>query len=130
MRPRLPLCIITTLMCLSAALLPASGCGTTATDGGVVGEVRIGPLRPVEQPGVENTAPYAADLVVKSVPQGKAVAEARSGDDGLFRIVLAPGDYLLEPENGDPLPRAEPQTFTVVRGRFTEVHVEYDSGIR
>ena len=58
----------------------------------------------MEQPGVENTAPYAAKLVVRTVPDGNVAAEARSGDDGLFRIVLPPGDYLLEPENGAPCP--------------------------
>jgi hypothetical protein len=118
------------VLSLLAALLPAVGCGKAVTDSGVLGEVRIGPVTPVQQPGVENTAPYAADLVVRSVPGGNVVAETRSGSDGLFRIALPPGDYLLEPRNGAPLPIAQPQEFMVVRGQFTQVHVEYDSGIR
>lgn len=117
-------------MCLLAALFLTAGCGKTVTDSGVLGEVRIGPLNPVEQPGVENTAPYAANLTVRSVPDGSVVAEARSGDDGLFRIALAPGDYVLEPQKGDPLPIAELQAFTVIKGQFTTVRVDYDSGIR
>jgi hypothetical protein len=129
-RARLLLRIIAVLLCAPAALFIATGCGQTVTDSGVVGEVRIGPISPVEQPGVENTAPYTANLVVRTVPDRDVAAEARSGDDGLFRIVLPPGDYLLEPENGAPLPLAEPQPFTVIGGQFTKVHVDYDSGIR
>lgn len=110
--------------------LVAVACEDTVTDSGVRGEVRIGPVNPVEQPGVDNTAPYASKLVVRSVPDGEAVAETVSGRDGLFAILLAPGEYILVPENGDPLPVATPQAFTVVAGRFTTVNVAYDSGIR
>lgn len=110
--------------------LTAVACENTVTDSGVRGEVRIAPVNPVEQPGVENSAAYSANLVVRSVPDGEAVAETVSGKDGLFAIPLAPGEYILVPENGDPLPVAEPQAFTVVAGRFTTVNVAYDSGIR
>jgi hypothetical protein len=48
----------------------------------------------------------------------------------LFRVLLTPGVHLLEPRNGDPLPIARPQTFTVIKGQFTELRVDYDSGIR
>lgn len=71
-----------------------------------------------------------ARLVVRAVPNGKVVAETTSGADGRFRIFLAPGNYRLEPEQGDPLPVAAPFDFTVVKGRFTAVTVNYDSGIR
>ncbi|OFV84431.1 MAG: hypothetical protein A2W26_07490 [Acidobacteria bacterium RBG_16_64_8] len=105
-------------------------CAEAPPDSGVQGEVRIGPINPVEQPGVDNTAPYSAKLTVRSLPNGKVSAEATSGADGRFRIFLAPGDYTLEPEQGDPLPVAAAVDFTVVAGRFTTVNVDYDSGIR
>jgi len=118
-------------LALAAALLLASACGEkTVTDSGVQGEVRIGPVNPVEQPGVQNDAPYAAALRIKKASGGKVVAETRSAADGSFRVALPPGDYVLEPVNGDPLPIAEPQDFTVGPGRFTTVRVDYDSGIR
>ena len=118
-------------LALAATLLLASACGEKAvTDSGVQGEVRIGPVNPVEQPGVQNDSPYAAALRIKKASGGKVVAETRSAADGSFRVALPPGDYVLEPVNGDPLPIAEPQDFTVAPGRFTPVRVDYDSGIR
>jgi hypothetical protein len=119
---------------LSAGLLSVFfatiACEDAVTDSGVKGEVRIGPINPVEQPGVDNTAPYSARLTVRSVPEDNVVAETVSDGDGLFLIYLPPGDYVLVPENGDPLPIAESQAFTVSPGRFTTVDVAYDSGIR
>ena len=114
-----------------AATVPALvACAEATPDSGVQGEVRIGPINPVEQPGVDNTAPYSAKLTVRSRPDGKITAEATSSADGRFRIFLAPGGYTLEPEQGDPLPVAAPVDFTVVAARFTTVNVGYDSGIR
>ena len=118
-------------LALVPLLLLAGACGETAvTDSGVQGEVRIGPINPVEQPGQQNDGPYAATLRIKRASNGKLVAETRSSADGSFRAVLPPGDYILEPVNGDPLPTAQSQDFTVAPGRFTTIRVDYDSGIR
>ena len=118
-------------LAVAAMLLLAAACGEkTVTDSGVQGEVRIGPVSPVEQPGVQNDAPYAAALRIKKASGGKVVAETRSAADGSFRVALPPGEYILEPVNGDPLPIAQSQEFTVAPGRFTTVRVDYDSGIR
>jgi hypothetical protein len=108
-----------------------SGCGQQpVTDSGVQGEVRIGPVQPVERPGVPNDAPYSATLRIKRASGGELVAETKSAADGSFRVALAPGDYVLEPVNGEPLPTAQAQEFTVEPGRFTTVNIAYDSGIR
>jgi hypothetical protein len=118
------------LLLLAGTAGGAAACGTTVIDSGIEGEVRIAPVNPVEQPGVENSAPYAAKLLVRKADGGDVVAETTSGADGSFRLPLAPGDYVLEPVNGDPLPTASPQPFTVEAGRFTTLRVDYDSGIR
>jgi hypothetical protein len=126
-----PIAGVLAALALAAVLLLAVACGeNTVTDSGVQGEVRVGPVNPVEQPGVQNDAPYAATLRIKKASGGKVVAETRSAADGSFRVALPPGDYILEPVNGDPLPVAQPQEFTVAAGRFTTVRVNYDSGIR
>jgi hypothetical protein len=91
--------------------------------------VTIGPISPVEQPGVPNDKPYAATIVIKRT-DGSVVAQVRSGEDGRFTVKLTPGTYVLEPQNGQPLPRAETQQVTVSPHTFTEVSVAYDSGIR
>jgi hypothetical protein len=128
-RRSLLLCVFAVVGLVS--LLLAAGCGTkVVTDSGVQGEVRIGPVTPVERPGVPNDAPYAATLRIARASDGKVVAETKSGADGVYRVALAPGRYVLQPVNGEPLPIAPSQEFTVAAGRFTTVRVDYDSGIR
>jgi hypothetical protein len=113
------------------SLLLAAGCGAkTPTDSGVQGQVRIGPVSPVEQPGVPNDAPYAATLRIEGASDLKVISETRSDANGSFRVALAPGRYVLQPVSGAPLPTAPAQEFTVSAGQFTTVRVDYDSGIR
>jgi hypothetical protein len=110
-------------------VLVLASCGATPTDSGINGLVTIGPVSPVERPGVPNDAPYQATLVVKDA-DGHAVASVQSGDDGRFSVNLAPGVYVLEPQSSGQLPFAESQQVTVEPHRHTEVSVSYDSGIR
>jgi len=98
-------------------------------DSGIRGLVTIGPISPVERPGEPTDRPYAATIVIERV-DGTTAAETKSGGDGRFSVNLAPGSYVLEPQNGNPLPIARPQHVTVAPRTFTEVTVEYDSGIR
>ncbi len=116
------------IVLVSLALVLAS-CGATPTDGGINGLVTIGPISPVERPGVTNEAPYQATIVVKNT-DGHAVATVKSGVDGRFSLNLAPGTYVLEPQSPGVLPVAQPQEVTVEPHRYTEVTVSYDSGIR
>ncbi len=110
-------------------VLVVASCGSVPTDSGIAGLVTIGPVSPVEQPGVTNEAPYQATIVVRNA-DGDAVATVESGKDGRFTVNLAPGAYVLEPQSPGSLPFAEPQEVTVEPHRFTEVTVPYDSGIR
>jgi hypothetical protein len=119
------------LVLAMAACGDTGGTGeTVGTDSGVQGEVRISPLNPVEQPGVENDGPYSATLRFRRASDGKLIAETTSDEEGLFRVALPPDAYTLEPVNGDPLPTAPPQQFIVLPGQFTTLRVDYDSGIR
>jgi uncharacterized surface anchored protein len=62
---------------------------------------------------------------------GDIVATVRSGEDGRYRLSLAPGEYTLIPRSpAAGLPFAEPDPFTVAEGETTVVDVHYDSGIR
>ena len=101
-----------------------------AADTGVEGEVWIGPLSPVSKPGEPDSKPYSASINIRSIAADKVVANVTSDENGRFRIALVPGRYLLEPEQGNPLPRAPAQEVTVVQGQFTHVRIDYDSGIR
>jgi hypothetical protein len=125
--------ILAALLLVCGLAVFAGGCGTpapTPVDSGVQGEVRIGPVSPVERPGVANDKPYVATLRIERASDGTVVAVTKSAADGSFKVTLAPGRYVLEPVNGSPLPSAQPQQFTVSAGGFTTVRVEYDSGIR
>ncbi len=73
--------------------------------------------------------PYAATLVVTDA-EGREVARVVASGDGRFEVPLPAGDYVVVPQAGDPLPVAVPLDVRVLPGRFAEVEVNYDSGIR
>ena len=125
--------LLAAALSLACALVTfAAGCGAqpAPADSGVQGDVTIGPVSPVEQAGVANDRPYVATLHIKQASDGKVVAEVTSAADGSYKVALAPGDYVLEPVAGSPVPTAPPRAFTVVAHTFTTVDVSYDSGIR
>jgi len=99
-------------------------------DSGVEGQVFIGPLCPVIQQGQEcPDQPYQATLTVNS-PDGKKITQIQTDDQGRFKIPLAAGNYILHPESPNTLPFASEQPFTVEDGKFTQLNINYDSGIR
>ncbi len=119
---------IVAMLCVAWAAL---GCGQPLPAvGWIDGEVYIGPISPVEQPGVSNERGYGAALLIERASDEKLIATVRSDAKGSFILALPPGMYLLEPVNGDPLPRAPSQRFTIWSGLHTRVRVDYDSGIR
>ena len=107
-------------------------CSTKPTpmDSGIEGRVFIGPTCPVVQEGQDCAdKPYQATLTVNSLNGGK-IAQYQTDEDGRFRIPLAPGEYSLRPESPNVMPFASEQIFVLEAGRFTQVVVLYDSGIR
>jgi hypothetical protein len=108
---------------------------TPAPLSGIKGTVLLGPTCPVEaSPGDNNPVPcltpYAATLVVLD-NEGVKVATITSGADGKFQVDVPPGDYVVAPETGsDSYPIAQPQSVTVASGAYTEIQVNYDTGIR
>ncbi len=115
---------------LVMCLVLVAGCSAPPpSDSGIDGEVRIGPVSPVETIGTPASAPYSANLTIRREGGGRAV-RVTSGEDGRFRVNLAPGIYIVEPEPGDPLPTAQPVTVTVEAHRFSSVVIDFDSGIR
>jgi len=119
--------IIVTLFIILTA---CTSTNPTPTDSGVEGQVFIGPMCPVVQAGQEcPDQPYQAVLTVNS-PKGERIVQVQTEEDGTFKIPLPPGEYVLHPESPNVMPFASEQTFIVEAGKFTQVIVNYDSGIR
>src|SRR5581483_7692257 len=101
---------------------------------GIRGVALLGPIAPVERPGVRNERPLAgAVLDVRRATGGRILAEVRTDAHGHFTIPLRPGKYTViprPPHPGSYLPHAWPQNVTVTAHGYTSVTVHYDSGIR
>lgn len=125
---KISLFVLLTLLVTACAAMATP----TPTDSGITGQALIGPVCPVEIEGQDcSDRPYQATLTVNSL-EGKKIVQFQTDEQGNFRVPLAPGEYILHPETpqGQPLPFAEEQRFTVLPGEFTELIVLYDSGIR
>jgi hypothetical protein len=117
--------------------LAMAACGTPAappipSGTGIQGVVQSGPTCPVER--INSPCPphpLAATIVVRDAA-GHEVARTHSGADGHFKVDVAPGTYTVVGLSigSSMLPRPIPTTATVTSGSYTNVNVEYDSGIR
>jgi hypothetical protein len=102
----------------------------TPRGSGIEGQVLVGPMCPVVQPGQEcPDQPYQATLTILN-RDGVQVAQFQTDSQGRFSIPLVPGEYILHPESPNGLPFAGDQSIMVETGRFTPITVHYDSGIR
>ena len=111
-------------------LLATCSAEPASTNSGVEGQVFIGPVCPVVQEGQECAdRPYQATLVVNN-SNGREIVKVQTDEQGRFKIPLEPGEYILQPESPNVMPYAAEQVFVVEAGRFTQVNITYDSGIR
>jgi len=124
-------CVAVAVLITVAGVLLATGCAASApVDSGIEGEVRIGPVSPVETVGTPASAPYSTDLVIRPADGRGSATSVKSDEGGRFRVNLKAGAYIIEAKTKDALPFAEPVTVRVERGRFTRVVIDFDSGIR
>lgn len=102
--------------------LPSGVSGRTIVDGGcpVISEATPCPDKPLS----------ALLTIVNG--EGAVVAETVSNSQGEFLLPVPPGNYELRPsaEGGGPLPYAPPRPVSVDPGRYKEITVRFDSGIR
>jgi hypothetical protein len=119
----LALCLVVTACTTDALLGPGAAQG-------IEGIVLLGPQCPVQSeddpcPDI----PYQAWIEIR-LASGENVSRFRSGADGRFRIGLRPGAYVLHPESGNPFPVADQRPVLVTDGLYTDVTVNFDTGIR
>lgn len=122
----------------SLALLLLTACSLRTDDphepldSGIEVQVLIGPMCPVVQIGTDcPDQPYQATLTVIN-SRGREVLQFETDESGRYRVYLEPGEYRLRPEtpSGMPMPFAGEQAFSVEPFKFTQIVVQYDSGIR
>lgn len=73
-----------------------------------------------------------ATVEVWNASHSEKVLTFTTDGQGRFHVALPPGDYNLDPQRIDDqaLPIPHPQTVTVRGGAFTQVTIQYDTGIR
>lgn len=122
-----------------AGILVLGGCGNeqpaAESPSGVTGLVHLGPQCPVEIAGEPCADQPAADVPVtvseqipgESNAAGKVVARGTTNADGIFRIAVAPGDYVVTAEAGM---FCELMDARVSERDYTSVDIPCDTGIR
>lgn len=100
---------------------------------GIQGVAIVGPIYPIERPGVINEGPLADALIIAQTTSGEEVARVRADKNGRFKLGLAPGNYRIVPLPSDPesfAPRAEPFKVTVRAKQFLNLRIKYQNFIR
>lgn len=100
-------------------------------DSGIRGVVVSGPRCPIVT--VENPCPDrpVAGIVVQLTAPVGSTRETRTNTAGRFEVAVAPGEYVVQPvvDRGG-VGFAKPLQVTVPEGRFVEVTLQVDTGIR
>jgi len=87
------------------------------------------PTTPVCQEGVPCSAP-AAGVALVFLRGGLRVASATTSKAGTFRVVLAPGTYVVRLLRRPAFGGSPPRTVRVLPGRFAVANFDIDTGIR
>jgi hypothetical protein len=97
---------------------------------GINGQAVIGPTCPVmsDDDSCPNKPHQATVDVLDS--SGQLVTRFQTQADGTFKVVLPPGNYVLQGVSEGRLPRTPRLDVSVQTGRFTQVTLSFDSGIR
>jgi hypothetical protein len=103
-----------------------------AKTSGIEGQVFRGPIHggPIHEGEVSEEGFGALFYVNKD--NGKLVASFNSDANGFFRVALPPGSYMITPEASAPLMNAKQQSQRAVveKGKFTDVALHFDTGLR
>lgn len=120
---------------VATVLLGLSACGASElfvpdAAQGIEGVALRGPMCPVQsQNDPCPDQPHQAWVTVR-LASGAFVTRFQTAEDGTFQVGLRAGRYTLDPESGHPFPIASQQSVEVLEGRFTDVLLSFDTGIR
>jgi hypothetical protein len=125
--------ILFSLLIVSCSIMPLE---PTQQTGFLEGNVTIGPLTPVERPGVPPPTPLpevftSRGLNIFAADGTTLIATLHYLKDGTYRIALAPGSYVLDMiALGMDRSQQLPATITIVSGETVTLNIEIDTGIR
>jgi len=108
---------------------------------GIKGLAQVGPVTPVSRANIPNVAPLPGAIIKVTEIRKMGVlyirppftAQAVADDQGAFSIDAPPGSYSvtgLPPNPGARFPRGSTQSVEVLADSYTQIVVNYDSGIR
>ena len=102
----------------------------THVHSGITGQVFRSPINPVSSPGVTNEEPFAATFHL--FKDNVKILEFQTGQDGRFRLSVAPGDYTIIADANAPIlfPSTQVKAVTVSEGPIESVRLDFDTGIR
>ena len=125
------------LISACASLLLAGAVPIDAAPSGFVeGHLKIISPREVElangTPASITAESYAEyPLIILSQDGKKEIARVTADENGNYRTVLPPGNYVLDVQGRAPgHVRAKPQQFTVVSNQTVHVDMDIDTGVR
>ncbi len=101
--------------------------------GTLTGAITLGPVSPVERPGIKPAlvpAPGVKLLIL--TPARQEIAAVTTDAGGQFRVDLPPGTYQVKmaPRKGKEFTKDLPATVTITPGQETRLDIRLDTGIR
>jgi len=126
----IPFMMILIGLCACTQGIPVVSSSTASS--GIEGYVIAGPTCPgpvrIGDTGCQDQ-PYQAVITILDMTNNQ-VTQFQTDEMGYFRIFLKSGTYIIHPEPGIPLPIANDQTIVVNDGNYTQISINYDTGIR
>ena len=100
-------------------------------DTGLEGIVYMGPINPVATEGVPNDLPFEANFNLYD-SEDNFIRSFTSNENGEYRVLLSPGDYIIVPSESAPLinPLQQVKNITVDENAITSMDLYFDTGIR
>lgn len=97
---------------------------------GISGKAEVGPTCPVQKVGEICSQPYHGVIVVKNSDGSREVTRFTTKENGEFKINLPPGNYTLTGDQKTPRPFLKEVRVEIKSNEFTEVQLNFDTGIR
>ncbi len=111
-------------------LVPTPPAPLGITNSGIKGKMTIWPNAPRCQTGKLCSGPYQGTVLVKSADGTQTITQFTANSDGTFKVNVPAGQYILTGPNTGLPPILMPQKVTVENGKYTEVSIQFDSGMR